>query len=150
MEVTSRDGWDLSFESCQCANHPSVLQESQMMDRIRQQRFTQDELDVLVREIQARYHRIYGKGLPFAEIRQAWEEVAAAVNNAGFGPTRTASGCQRRFRDLKRRAKMKLVNRASTKPSQRAENGPAGKDTQSCSETGFFYVSFFFTFTSVF
>ena len=25
----------IGFESCLCANHPSVLQESQMMDRVR-------------------------------------------------------------------------------------------------------------------
>lgn len=110
------------------------------MARVRQQRFTQEELDILVREIQARYHRIYTKGLPFAMIRQAWEEVAAAVNAAGVGPVRTASACQTRFRDLKRRSRIKLTDAVGTKPLQRPERRSAGEDLQSASKTGVCFI----------
>lgn len=127
----------LQFKSHHHSNHPSFLpQETQMMARVRQQRFTQDELDILVREIQARYHRLYTKGLPFAVIRRAWEEVAAAVTAAGVGPVRTASACQTRFRDLKRRSRIKLTSGVGTRPLQRSEKGSAGEDAQSASKSG--------------
>ncbi|XP_041948531.1 flocculation protein FLO11-like isoform X2 [Alosa sapidissima] len=116
-------------------DHVPYLTETQMMARVRQQRFTQEELDILVREIQARYHRIYTKGLPFAMIRRAWEEVAAAVTSAGVGPVRTASACQTRFRDLKRRSRTKLVDGVSSTLPQRPERGSVGEDTPSASTT---------------
>ncbi|KAG5285040.1 hypothetical protein AALO_G00033430 [Alosa alosa] len=116
-------------------DHVPYLTETQMMARVRQQRFTQEELDILVREIQARYHRIYTKGLPFAMIRRAWEEVAAAVTSAGVGPVRTASACQTRFRDLKRRSRTKLVDGVSSTHPQRPERGSVGEDTPSASTT---------------
>ncbi|XP_041947926.1 actin cytoskeleton-regulatory complex protein pan1-like [Alosa sapidissima] len=119
------------------------LTDSQIMGRVRQERFTQEELGILVREVHARYHIIYGRGVSPAETRRAWEEVTLAVNSTGLGHTRTAAGCHKRFNDLKRRSKMKQANGVGSKASQRPESGPAGEDAQSASVTATPVISSF-------
>ena len=73
--------------------------------------FTKEQMDILLREIKARYHRLFGdRQHPprFSDRRQAWEEVAAAINRARCGPTKSASACCKRLSDLKRRRKMRM------------------------------------------
>ncbi|KAG5285039.1 hypothetical protein AALO_G00033410 [Alosa alosa] len=94
------------------------LTDSQIMGRVRQERFTQEELGILVREVHARYHIIYGRGVSPAETRRAWEEVT-------------------------RRSKMKQANGVGSKASQRPESGPAGEDAQSASITATPVISLF-------
>ncbi|XP_048085858.1 uncharacterized protein LOC125285445 [Alosa alosa] len=109
------------------------LTDSQIMGRVRQERFTQEELGILVREVHARYHIIYGRGVSPAETRRAWEEVTLAVNSTGLANAQPQS----------RRSKMKQANGVGSKASQRPESGPAGEDAQSASITATPVISLF-------
>ncbi|KAJ8346814.1 hypothetical protein SKAU_G00282150 [Synaphobranchus kaupii] len=80
--------------------------------RTRQERFSQEEMDVLFREVQARYAMIYGtsdRAPRVSEVRTAWEQVAAAVNASSSGPKRTSVQCRKRINDLRRRGKQKFA-----------------------------------------
>ncbi|XP_029921699.1 myb-related transcription factor, partner of profilin-like [Myripristis murdjan] len=73
--------------------------------------FSQEETDVLVREVQARSTRIYGTAsrAPRADdAKAAWEEVASLVNSCCPDTLRTVAQCKKRFNDVRRRAKHKL------------------------------------------
>lgn len=94
-----------------------------------------EELVILVREVQARYHILYGRCVTQAKTRQAWEEIAAAINSTGLGYMRTATGCQKRNNDLKRRTRKK-----DKKTPQKQETKTAGEDNHSGRTAGVSYV----------
>ncbi|KAK6311389.1 hypothetical protein J4Q44_G00170530 [Coregonus suidteri] len=69
------------------------------MERQRKQRFNEEELQILVREVQARrpcpgYTRV---------AQAAWEDIAAKVSASSFGCLRTGMQCKKRYNDLMRR-----------------------------------------------
>uniref|UniRef100_A0A667YB98 Myb-like domain-containing protein n=1 Tax=Myripristis murdjan TaxID=586833 RepID=A0A667YB98_9TELE len=77
----------------------------------RRPNFSQEETDVLVREVQARSTRIYGtasRALRADDAKAAWEKVASVVNSCCPDTLRTVAQCKKRFNDVRRRAKHKL------------------------------------------
>ncbi|ROL48895.1 Myb-related transcription factor, partner of profilin [Anabarilius grahami] len=81
----------------------------------RQERFTAEETDVLVRAVKDREVVLYGDGRnppKIASVKQAWEEIATIVSSAGI--PRTSHQCRKRYNDIRRRGKSKLasINRA--------------------------------------
>lgn len=92
-------------------------------------RFTKEQTYILLHEIKARYAKLYGDGgPPIPSIRrQAWEEVAAAVNRARCGPTKTAAACIKRFNDFRRRNK-KAIYHGPVITSAFSQASPAGPD----------------------
>ncbi|XP_026791483.3 uncharacterized protein LOC113539702 [Pangasianodon hypophthalmus] len=97
----------------------------EIRDRLRQKKFTQEETDLLVREVQKR-HNIYGtRNTPprSEDVKKAWDEVAKTLNaSSSTGIRRTAVQCRKRFNDVRRRTKQKLA--ASRRTMQ--GNGPGG------------------------
>ncbi|KAJ8390677.1 hypothetical protein AAFF_G00100570 [Aldrovandia affinis] len=87
--------------------------------RLRQERFSKGESDLLVREVQSRQERIYGtpKKPPRAsDVKAAWEEVAAIITaSSSGGPLRTAVQCRKRFNDVKRRGRKLASCRRDTR-----------------------------------
>ena len=80
----------------------------------RRPNFSQEETDVLVREVQARSTRIYGiaNRPPRADdAKTAWDEVTNIVNQVCPDILRTAAQCKKRFNDVRRRGKRKLAER---------------------------------------
>ncbi|KAJ8354879.1 hypothetical protein SKAU_G00224460 [Synaphobranchus kaupii] len=85
--------------------------------------FSQDETEVLVREVQSRRHRIYGtsnRPPRIDDVKSAWEEITNAVNACSSGPMRTVAQCRKRFNDVRRRGKQKL---ATARRESRATGG---------------------------
>ncbi len=81
----------------------------------RQERFTAEETDVLVRAVKDREVVLYGDGRnppKIVSVKQAWEEIATIVSSAGI--PRTSHQCRKRYNDIRRRGKSKLasINRA--------------------------------------
>ncbi len=81
----------------------------------RQERFTAEETDVLVRAVKDREVVLYGDGRnppKIASVKQAWEEIATIVSSAGI--PRTSHQCRKRYNDIRRQGKSKLasINRA--------------------------------------
>lgn len=117
-------------------DHDFVSQETQMMGRVRQERFMPEELVILVREVQARYHILYGRCVTQAKTRQAWEEIATAVDSTGLGHMRTATGCQKRNNDLKRRTRKKDKKR----PQKQETKLPERTTTQAAQQVFLMFV----------
>ncbi|XP_053508352.1 myb-related transcription factor, partner of profilin-like [Ictalurus furcatus] len=96
----------------------------EIRDRLRQKKFTQEETDILVREVQNRHDKIYGtRNRPprSEDVKKAWDEVAKTVNaTSSTGIRRTAMQCRKRFNDVRRRTKQKIT------ASRRAMNGAGG------------------------
>lgn len=85
----------------------------EIRDRLRQKKFTQEETDILVREVQNRYDKIYGtRNRPprSEDVKKAWDEVAKTLNaTSSTGIRRTAMQCRKRFNDVRRRTKQKIA-----------------------------------------
>ena len=65
----------------------------------RQERFTAEETDVLVRAVKDREVTLYGDGRnppKIAYIRQVWEEIASEIVSEA-GVPRTPSQCRKRY-----------------------------------------------------
>ena len=78
--------------------------------RRRAQRFSKEEVQVLVHEVKERERAIFGtSSLPpsMPVMRQAWEEVRAAVC-AASGVSRSVDQIKKRFADLRRQGKRKV------------------------------------------
>ncbi|KAK0140397.1 Heterogeneous nuclear ribonucleoprotein U-like protein 1 [Merluccius polli] len=79
----------------------------------KKERFTGEETDQLVCEVKAREQIMYGTSSnppKISEVKRAWEDIAARVSSAS-GITRTATQCRKRYNDVRRRGKRKLVAR---------------------------------------
>ncbi|KAM9858826.1 uncharacterized protein ACBR49_020796 [Aulostomus maculatus] len=90
----------------------------------RERRFSPEEIDLLTREVKSRETAIYGDGKAppkQVEVKQAWEEVAAIITSSS-GITRTARQCRKRYCDVKRRGKQRVV---AYNQSLAAGGGPA-------------------------
>jgi len=88
----------------------------------RNERFTSEETDVLVRAVKDREVSLYGDGRnppKIAAVKAAWEEIAAVVSEAG--PHRTSLNCRKRYNDVRRRGKAKLA--ANCKARQKTGGG---------------------------
>ncbi|MCJ8744134.1 hypothetical protein PDJAM_G00115120 [Pangasius djambal] len=98
----------------------------EIRDRLRQKKFTQEETDILVREVQKRHDNIYStrNAPPRSEdVKKVWDEVAKTLNaTSSTGIRRTAAQCRKRFNDVRRRTKQKIT--ASRRAMQ--GNGPGG------------------------
>ncbi|KAG5266335.1 hypothetical protein AALO_G00229870 [Alosa alosa] len=83
----------------------------------RQERFTAEETDVLVRAVKGREVALYGYGRnppKLAIVKQAWEDIAAIVSTAGI--PRTSHQCRtKRYNDVRRRGKSKLAGNTRTR-----------------------------------
>ncbi|CAJ1053925.1 myb-related transcription factor%2C partner of profilin-like [Xyrichtys novacula] len=78
----------------------------------RKRNFSDKETELLLREVQARFNRIYGyadRPPRPDEARAAWEEISVRVNQISSDVRRTASQCKKRFNDLRRRARLRLA-----------------------------------------
>ncbi|XP_041087712.1 myb-related transcription factor, partner of profilin-like [Polyodon spathula] len=79
--------------------------------RQRKERFTKQELDILLQEVEARRTIIYGtkhRAPRATKVKEAWEQIAASMNGSSSGIRRTAQECRKRFNDVRRRSKHKL------------------------------------------
>ncbi|XP_033911350.3 myb-related transcription factor, partner of profilin isoform X6 [Acipenser ruthenus] len=79
--------------------------------RQRKERFTPQELDILLQEVEARRTIIYGtkhRAPRATKVKDAWEQIAASMNGSSSGIRRTAQECRKRFNDVRRRSKHKL------------------------------------------
>lgn len=117
VDLPSQTQEDLDIQ-----NHPLEVPRRGWKLR-RRKHFTGEQMDILLREIKARHHRLYGESqnpLRCKDRHQAWEEVAAAINRASCGPTKTAAACCKRFSDLKRRRK----TRPGTRMVPMRQDGP--------------------------
>ncbi|XP_067306972.1 myb-related transcription factor, partner of profilin-like [Pseudorasbora parva] len=77
----------------------------------RQERFTAEETDVLVRAVKDREVVLYGDGRnppKIASVKQAWEKIATIVSSAGI--PRTSHQCRKHYNDIRRRGKSKLAS----------------------------------------
>ena len=78
---------------------------------VRQERFTAEETDALVRAVKDQEVALYGDGRnppKLALVKQAWEEIATIVSTAGI--PRTSHQCRKRYNDVRRRGKSKLAD----------------------------------------
>ena len=93
--------------------HFAIMDSSGSSSSVRRPNFSQEETEILVREVQARSVRIYGTASrpPRADdAKVAWEEVTNIINQLGSGALRTVTQCKKRFNDVRRRAKQKLAD----------------------------------------
>ena len=80
----------------------------------RQERFTAEETNVLIRAVKDREVILYGDGRnppKLALVKQAWEETTVA---SAAGIPRTSYQCRRRYNDIRRRGKSKLAGNKPT------------------------------------
>ncbi|XP_061688598.1 myb-related transcription factor, partner of profilin [Syngnathoides biaculeatus] len=81
------------------------------MTERRQPNFSQEETDLLIREVEARKERLYGTASRAPrpdEVKLAWKEITSILNESNHGLLRTAAQYKKRFNDVRRRAKNKL------------------------------------------
>ncbi|XP_061641616.1 myb-related transcription factor, partner of profilin-like [Phyllopteryx taeniolatus] len=81
------------------------------MTERRQPNFSQEETDLLIREVEARKERLYGTASRAPrpdDVKLAWKEITSILNESNHGLLRTAAQYKKRFNDVRRRAKNKL------------------------------------------
>ena len=88
----------------------------------RNDRFTTEDTDVLVRAVKERELALYGDGRnppKIASVKAAWEEIAVIVSEAG--QHRTSLHCRKRYNNVRRRGKAKLA--ANSQARQKTGGG---------------------------
>ncbi|XP_061543023.1 myb-related transcription factor, partner of profilin-like isoform X2 [Phycodurus eques] len=81
------------------------------MTERRQPNFSQEETDLLIREVEVRKERLYGTASRAPrpdDVKLAWKEITSILNESNHGLLRTAAQYKKRFNDVRRRAKNKL------------------------------------------
>ncbi|XP_069752004.1 uncharacterized protein [Narcine bancroftii] len=99
-------------------------QGSSKRQRRRAQNFTDNDLQTLLNEIQPRRDRllgVHGRKPQKSISRAMWREVAVALN-ATSPTSRTADQCRKKFNDLTRAGKEKLVHNVRERPECRGCN----------------------------
>ncbi|CAM4451386.1 unnamed protein product [Leuciscus chuanchicus] len=82
----------------------------------RQERFTAEETDDLIRTVKDREVTLYGDGRnppKLVSVKQAWEEITIIVSTAGI--PRTSHQSRKRYNDVRRRGKSKLASNSRTR-----------------------------------
>lgn len=82
----------------------------------RQERFTVEETDVLVRAVKDREVALYGderNPSKLALVKRAWEEITTIVSKVGI--PRTSHLCRKSYNDVRSRGKSKLAGNNRTR-----------------------------------
>ncbi|XP_010904491.2 uncharacterized protein LOC105031634 isoform X2 [Esox lucius] len=84
------------------------------LERQRKHRFNEEELDILLREVQARQ-----PGPGYKRVAQAaWEDIATKVSSSSSGYLRTGIQCKKRYSDLMRRQPNNIKRIRRVKPNR--------------------------------
>ncbi|XP_078496575.1 uncharacterized protein LOC144752552 [Lissotriton helveticus] len=102
-------------------------QQQQQQPRKRKVKFSDKELEILIEEVTAKHEQLFGKTslkVPEAMKRKIWITIQAKVNAVGVAH-RDISNLQKRWYDLRSRAKEKIATRIK---SSRKTGGGTPKD----------------------